>query len=147
MWTPTILKSELPYSWYATLLAAVPVAVAGWLYLPYLAQHYFPPEYRYRPGTISNWLATQLSRRAKRRRRSRPIRVYLDGCFDMMHYGHANALRQAKALGDELVVGLIPGDEVLKIKGCSPVLSDAERWNLNFRYPKRDLCRQMCRTN
>ena len=22
------------------------------------------------------------------------MRVYMDGCFDMMHYGHTNALRQ-----------------------------------------------------
>lgn len=22
------------------------------------------------------------------------IRIWVDGCFDMMHYGHANALRQ-----------------------------------------------------
>jgi ethanolamine-phosphate cytidylyltransferase len=50
----------------------------------------------------------------------------MDGCFDMMHYGHANAMRQAKALGDELVLGLIPDSEILMAKG-PPVMNDAER--------------------
>jgi len=27
-------------------------------------------------------------------------RVWCDGCFDITHWGHYNALRQAKALGD-----------------------------------------------
>ncbi|XP_071742074.1 ethanolamine-phosphate cytidylyltransferase-like [Rutidosis leptorrhynchoides] len=54
------------------------------------------------------------------------IRVYMDGCFDLMHYGHANALRQAKALGDELVVGIVSDEEIIKNKG-PPVLSMDER--------------------
>lgn len=56
----------------------------------------------------------------------RRIRVYMDGCFDLMHYGHANALRQAKALGDELVVGLVSDEEIRANKG-PPVLSMEER--------------------
>ncbi|KAJ9530248.1 hypothetical protein QJQ45_023532 [Haematococcus lacustris] len=56
----------------------------------------------------------------------RPVRVYLDGCFDMMHYGHANALRQAKTAGDQLVVGLIPDSEILRCKG-PPVQTEDER--------------------
>jgi glycerol-3-phosphate cytidylyltransferase-like family protein len=26
--------------------------------------------------------------------KKKPIRIWVDGCFDMMHFGHANALRQ-----------------------------------------------------
>lgn len=43
----------------------------------------------------------------KKKSGKKGVRVYMDGCFDLMHYGHANALRQAKALGDELVVGVV----------------------------------------
>ncbi|KAI4341902.1 hypothetical protein MLD38_026573 [Melastoma candidum] len=47
----------------------------------------------------------------------RPVRVYMDGCFDMMHYGHCNALRQARALGDQLVVGVVSDAEIIANKG------------------------------
>ncbi|KAK1414121.1 hypothetical protein QVD17_29862 [Tagetes erecta] len=62
----------------------------------------------------------------KEKGRKKRIRVYMDGCFDLMHYGHANALRQAKALGDELVVGIVSDEEIIKNKG-PPVLSMEER--------------------
>lgn len=37
------------------------------------------------------------------------VRVYMDGCFDMMHYDHCNALCQARALSNQLVVGVVGG--------------------------------------
>ncbi|OVA17150.1 Cytidyltransferase-like domain [Macleaya cordata] len=52
-----------------------------------------------------------------RGKKKKPIRVYMDGCFDMMHYGHCNALRQARALGDELVVGVVSDAEIIANKG------------------------------
>lgn len=62
----------------------------------------------------------------KRAHQKKRVRVYMDGCFDLMHYGHANALRQAKALGDELIVGVVSDEEILANKG-PPVLSMEER--------------------
>ncbi|OIV93610.1 hypothetical protein TanjilG_04842 [Lupinus angustifolius] len=73
------------------------------------------------PCSLSNFGIFHKKKSGKRR-----VRVYMDGCFDLMHYGHANALRQAKALGDELVVGLVSDEEILANKG-PPVLSMEER--------------------
>ena len=44
-------------------------------------------------------------------------RIYIDGGFDMAHSGHYNAMRQAKALGDVLVAGVISDEELVKTKG------------------------------
>jgi ethanolamine-phosphate cytidylyltransferase len=55
------------------------------------------------------------------------VRVWTDGCFDMMHFGHANALRQAKQLGDYLIVGVHSDAEITKNKG-PPVMNEEERY-------------------
>ena len=68
-----------------------------------------------------------------KKREKKRIRVYMDGCFDLMHYGHANALRQAKALGDELVVGVVSDEEIIANKG-PPVLPMEERYSSNFSF-------------
>jgi len=44
-------------------------------------------------------------------------RIWVDGCFDFFHHGHAGALNQARALGDALVVGIHTDEEILKNKG------------------------------
>lgn len=48
------------------------------------------------------------------------------GAFDMMHYGHMNAFRQAKSLGTFLVVGVNSSESITKCKG-PPVMDDEER--------------------
>ncbi|KAH7554623.1 hypothetical protein JRO89_XS12G0249600 [Xanthoceras sorbifolium] len=53
----------------------------------------------------------------RRKKKKKQVRVYMDGCFDMMHYGHCNALRQARALGDHLVVGVVSDAEIIANKG------------------------------
>ncbi|XP_044468552.1 ethanolamine-phosphate cytidylyltransferase-like isoform X2 [Mangifera indica] len=62
----------------------------------------------------------------KKGKKKKRVRVYMDGCFDLMHFGHANALRQAKDLGDELIVGVVSDEEIVANKG-PPVLSKEER--------------------
>ncbi|KAM6957504.1 ethanolamine-phosphate cytidylyltransferase-like [Aplochiton taeniatus] len=62
-------------------------------------------------------------------KRRRSIRVWCDGCYDMVHYGHSNQLRQAKAMGDYLIVGVHTDAEISKHKG-PPVFTQAERYKM-----------------
>eukprot|EP01084_Bolivina_argentea_P286263 491046_1 len=54
------------------------------------------------------------------------IRVWMDGAFDMMHYGHMNAFRKGRALGTYLVVGVNSDESITQCKG-SPIMRDEER--------------------
>uniref|UniRef100_A0A8K9XNV9 ethanolamine-phosphate cytidylyltransferase n=1 Tax=Oncorhynchus mykiss TaxID=8022 RepID=A0A8K9XNV9_ONCMY len=52
-----------------------------------------------------------------------------EGSYDMVHYGHSNQLRQAKAMGDYLIVGVHTDEEISKHKG-PPVFTQAERYKM-----------------
>ncbi len=50
--------------------------------------------------------------------------VFTNGCFDILHVGHARLLRQAAACGDVLVVGLNSDASVRRLKGPTRPLND-----------------------
>ncbi|KAF8817893.1 Phosphoethanolamine-cytidyltransferase, partial [Cardiosporidium cionae] len=54
-------------------------------------------------------------------------RIYADGVFDLIHSGHFNAFRQAKAMGDRLVVGINSDEEVRTVKGSLTIYNEEER--------------------
>ena len=57
--------------------------------------------------------------------------VFTNGCFDILHLGHADYLSKAKALGDKLIVGLNTDHSVSRLKGPGrPVNSQDARAKL-----------------
>jgi D-beta-D-heptose 7-phosphate kinase/D-beta-D-heptose 1-phosphate adenosyltransferase len=54
--------------------------------------------------------------------------VFTNGCFDLLHAGHVQYLREAKSQGDILVVGLNSDDSVRRLKGPTrPVNTQHDR--------------------
>lgn len=53
--------------------------------------------------------------------------VFTNGCFDILHIGHIRCLKEAKSLGDVLVVGVNSDRSVSRIKPERPVNSQDQR--------------------
>ncbi|MEV0108234.1 PfkB family carbohydrate kinase [Nocardia sp. NPDC050799] len=57
--------------------------------------------------------------------------VATGGCFDLLHPGHISLLRQARAMGDALIVCLNSDDSVRRLKGPSrPIVAERDRARL-----------------
>jgi D-beta-D-heptose 7-phosphate kinase/D-beta-D-heptose 1-phosphate adenosyltransferase len=52
--------------------------------------------------------------------------VFTNGCFDLLHPGHISLLRQAKAAGDRLIVGLNSDASVARLKGPTRPVQDQD---------------------
>ena len=52
--------------------------------------------------------------------------VFTNGCFDLLHAGHVRYLREARALGDALAVGLNSDRSVRELKGPDRPLNPQE---------------------
>ena len=60
------------------------------------------------------------------KRNLRPQKVFVSGCFDMLHSGHVRFLQEAASYG-EVYVGLGADRTILELKGRAPVNLQAER--------------------
>jgi rfaE bifunctional protein nucleotidyltransferase chain/domain len=57
--------------------------------------------------------------------------VWTNGCFDLLHVGHVRSFRDAKALGDILIVGINSDASARSVKGDSrPIVNQADRAEL-----------------
>ncbi|KAI1142553.1 hypothetical protein F5Y05DRAFT_402333 [Hypoxylon sp. FL0543] len=61
-------------------------------------------------------------------------RIWVDGCWDFFHHGHAGAMLQARQLGTELYVGVHSDEAILENKGPTVM-------NLRERLAAVDACR------
>jgi D-beta-D-heptose 7-phosphate kinase/D-beta-D-heptose 1-phosphate adenosyltransferase len=83
---------------------------------------------------------------ASARQRAREVKeaggkvVFTNGCFDILHYGHAHLLQFSRNQGDFLILGLNTDSSVRRFKGSSrPYVSEDQRAYMLSLYPFVDL--------
>ncbi|MGE0525890.1 MAG: D-glycero-beta-D-manno-heptose 1-phosphate adenylyltransferase [Bdellovibrionales bacterium] len=76
-------------------------------------------------------MQAELARRKNLSPRRPPRIVFTNGCFDILHVGHARYLQEARELGDVLVVGLNSDASVRRLKGPErPIQCESDRAEL-----------------
>lgn len=68
-----------------------------------------------RPGTIEDW--GQLAHLVSVEKSAGKSVVFANGVFDLLHAGHVALLREARSLGDVLVVGVNSDESTARLKG------------------------------
>ncbi len=70
----------------------------------------------------------ELKAKVERLKREGKKVVFTNGCFDILHAGHTRYLREARKLGDALILALNSDSSVRSIKGpMRPIVPEAER--------------------
>ena len=45
------------------------------------------------------------------------MKIWMNGCFDVLHYGHYRMIEYAASLGNRLVIGIDTDERIKRIKG------------------------------
>jgi D-beta-D-heptose 7-phosphate kinase/D-beta-D-heptose 1-phosphate adenosyltransferase len=68
----------------------------------------------------------QIQRISQRLKEQKRKIVFSNGCFDILHRGHAAYLEKAKALGDVLILGLNSDESITRLKGATRPINPLE---------------------
>ncbi len=68
----------------------------------------------------------QITRIAKRLKEQGRKIIFTNGCFDILHRGHATYLQKAKELGDILILGLNSDESIRRLKGENRPINSLE---------------------
>lgn len=69
----------------------------------------------------------ELQREVRRLEQQGQRIVFTNGCFDILHAGHAHMLEAARSLGDVLIVGVNSDSSVTALKGTSRPINPQEQ--------------------